>query len=251
MLALLASLSQATDRRLAELSRRLAARLLLAIAQSGPTARASGRRLRRAPADDASLDLDLDASFDGVLEARSQRRPLQLDDLIATRWERPTVAVCLLVDRSGSMSGERLATAALAAAICTWRGGQELSVFAFGQHVIELKPMGHVADASSVVGRVLGLRGYGTTDLAAALLAARRAQAASTSRRRVTLLLSDAEATTGGDPIPLARALEELIVIAPRDAQHLARTFADRAGARLGLVDRPSSIVAVLNEVLS
>ena len=44
--------------------------------------------------------------------ARGERRPPDLDELTARDWGRQDLAVCLLVDASGSMSGERLAVAA-------------------------------------------------------------------------------------------------------------------------------------------
>ena len=79
------------------------------------------------PAADAG-DLDVDASLDAVLEARAARRPPNLDDLTVRSWHRPGTALCLLVDRSGSMRGERLAAAAVAAAAVAYRNAPDCSV---------------------------------------------------------------------------------------------------------------------------
>jgi cobalamin biosynthesis protein CobT len=46
-------------------------------------------------------------------------------------WERPDTAVCLVIDRSGSMKGEALASAALAAAAVALRAPAFHAVIAF------------------------------------------------------------------------------------------------------------------------
>ena len=50
-------------------------------------------------------------------------------------WGRPDLALCLLVDASGSMSGSRLATAAVTAAACSWRAPGEYAVVSFARTV--------------------------------------------------------------------------------------------------------------------
>jgi Mg-chelatase subunit ChlD len=67
---------------------------------------------------DREGDLDLDASLTAIADARAAPRPVGLDELRARAWARPTLALCLLVDASGSMGGARLAAAALTAAAC-------------------------------------------------------------------------------------------------------------------------------------
>ena len=60
-------------------------------------------------------DLDIDASIEGISAARSQARPAALDDLTTVHWARAHTAFAVVVDRSGSMSGTRLAAAATVA----------------------------------------------------------------------------------------------------------------------------------------
>jgi uncharacterized protein with von Willebrand factor type A (vWA) domain len=81
----------------------------------------------------------------------------------------PGTALCLLVDRSGSMGGKPLATAALAAAAVAWRAPVDYSVLAFGKDVVVAKRPGRAKSGEQVVNDVLSLRGFGTTDLAGAL----------------------------------------------------------------------------------
>lgn len=249
-LDLLAKMSQATDRQLAALSRRLAGRVVLDLARSGPLRNRGTGRLTRVPADESATDLDLDASMDGLVQAHAERRRPRLDDLTATRWQQPITAVCLLVDRSGSMSGERLASAALAAAVCAWRAPAHFAVLAFGDKVIELKGLTQTRGAEEVVAEVLALRGHGTTDVGLALRSAHRQLAESGATRRLTVLLSDAEVTTGGDPIVSARNLDELVIVAPIDEPDHARDLAKRSGAKLAEVGGPMSVLDALRSVL-
>ncbi len=249
-LELLARMSQATDRDLAILARRLAGRLMLDLARTGEAKSRGVGRLTSARADESSSDIDIDASLDGIIAARGERRPVALDDLYTTRWQQPATAICLLVDRSGSMNGARLASAALAAAVCAWRAPKQFAVIAFGDRAIEIKGLRSIKPAETVVSEVLALRGHGTTDVALALRAAQRQLATSTASRKITLLLSDAEVTTGGDPVPVARSLDELLVLAPADELDHARRLIEAAGGRLAEVDSPLSVLGALRTVL-
>ena len=75
--------------------------------RGGRAPRRAGRPGRRS---------DLDRSLEAVADALAHGRVAGLDELTARDWRRPELALCLLVDTSGSMGGERLAVAALAAA---------------------------------------------------------------------------------------------------------------------------------------
>lgn len=249
-LDLLARMSQATDRELAALARRLAGRLMLDLSRTGRATSRGVGKLERSRADESSSDIDIDASLDGIIGARSERRPVALDDLFTTKWSRPDTAICLLVDRSGSMNGERLASAALAAAVCAWRAPKQFAVIAFGDRCIEIKSLTGTKAPENVVSEVLGLRGHGTTDVALALTAAQRQLATSAATRRITILLSDAEVTTGGDPVPVARGLDELLVLAPADEMEHARALVAAAGGRLAEVGAPMTVLGALRSVL-
>lgn len=250
-LELLAAMARATDERLRALARRLAGRLVLDLARTG---RARGRgigRLERGPLDASMGDLDLDASLPELLEARAGGRAADVEQLVTTRWRRPTTAVCLLIDRSGSMSGSRLVTAALAAAVCAWRAPADFAVGAFADTVVMIKSMERSKSAEQVVIDALTLRGHGTTDLALALRSASRQLARSGATRRITVLLSDAEVTKGDDPVPAARALDELVVIAPADGPEAAHALARAAGAKVTTVSSPHDVLRALREVLT
>ena len=249
-LDLLARMAQATDSELARLSRRLAGRLVLDLARTGRARSRGVGKLTTVRADVASGDLDIDASLDALVQAKVERRPPAIDELQATHWRKPGTAICLLVDRSGSMDGERLASAALAAAVCAWRAPEQFAVLAFGDKVVAIKELQQTKKPERVVAEVLALRGHGTTDVALALRAAARQLAPSTATRKLTVLLSDAEVTTGGDPVPAARGLDELVVLAPADEPEHAKALVEACGARMAEVAGPMSVLDSLRRVV-
>ena len=139
--------------------------------------------------------------------------------------------MCLLVDASGSMSGERLAVAATVTAACVLRAPAQHAVIAFAGDVRTLRPLHGGQPAAAVVDQVLGLRGHGVTRLADALRAASAELATARAQRRVVVLLSDCR-HTDEDPLPVARTVPELVVLAPRDDADQAAAFAAAVGAR-------------------
>jgi Mg-chelatase subunit ChlD len=245
VLALLAEMSAATDRRLAELARRLAGRLALDLVRVGGAAprRAVGRLATRRWRGDGG-DLDLDASVEPIVEARAAGVALDPHDLKVRTWARPTLAVALCVDRSGSMGGAPLAAAALAAAAVTWRAPDDASVLAFSSEVIVVRSHDVPRSVEAVVNDVLALRGHGTTDVAGVLRVAAEQLRRSTATRKVVVLMSDCRANVPGDVLAAARDLDELLILAPATDDDEARRLADAVGARLVTLDpeAPSTV---------
>ena len=248
-LALLVEIGTATDERLRSAARALAARVVLDRARTG-LPRSAGTRTLRARRADLGGDLDVDASLDALASARAEGRPVGLDELVARDWGRPETALCVLIDSSGSMSGERLAAAALTAAACAWRAPGDHAVLAFAREVVVLRDIGATRRPAAVVDQVLSLRGHGVTALATALRAAAAQLARTRASRRVVVLLSDCRATDEQDPVPAARALDELLVLAPADDSAQAEELARRAGARWaalsGAADAPRVLAGLL-----
>jgi Mg-chelatase subunit ChlD len=247
-LAMVAELVHATDESLRAQARRLAARLVLDRSRSGRPTRTGTARPRLVPADRGG-DLDVDASMDGIVTARGERRPAVLDELTARDWGRQDLAVCLLVDASGSMSGERLAVAATVTAACALRAPAQHAVLAFAGDVRTLRTLHGPEPAATVVDRVLALRGHGVTQLADALRAASRELASARAQRRVVVLLSDCR-HTDEDPVDVARTVPELVVLAPRDDADQARVFAAAVGARCAELLGADSAPALLRDLL-
>jgi magnesium chelatase subunit D len=249
-LALLADLTGATDQRLRELARRLAGRLMLDLARNGVSQRRGVGRLRTIKFDDCEGDIDIDASLEPLLFAHASQSAPALNDLFSQVWSRPFPAICLIVDRSGSMGGERLATAAVATAAVAWRSPIDYSVIAFSDDVLVIKSQNVWREPGEVVDDVLTLRGHGTTDLAKALKTARTQLLRSKASRRLVVLLSDCRPTAGHDPVDEARALDELLVIAPADDIQEGTTLAKTTGGRCAALARPSDVPAIFENLL-
>jgi Mg-chelatase subunit ChlD len=247
-LSLLAKLTGAADAELRLLARRLAGRVLLRLARAGRSETRGIGRLVGAPLD-AGRDLDVDGSIETLASAGGGR--VSASDLRATRWARPSAALSLVIDRSGSMSGDRLASAALAAAAVALRAEDDFSVIAFSSGVLVLKAQEAPREIAEVVDDVLALRGHGPTDLELALREARTQVARSRSSRSVVVLLSDCRSTAGSDAVGIARSIERLVVVAPDDDADDARSFAAAAGAELVLIAGPASIPGALSPALS
>ncbi len=250
VLSLLADLTGATDQRLRARAREIAGRLFLDLARTGPSRpRGVGRMVEQAYRIDGG-DLDIDASTDEIVVARAEGRAVDPDRLRMRAWTTPQTALCVLVDRSGSMSGRPLATAALAAAAASLRAPDDYSVISFSRQPVVVKSQEMTRPVVEVVDAVLALRGSGTTDLAAALLAAADQLARSTARRRIVIMLSDCRSTEPGDAVAAADAIEELVIIAPAGDDDDARDFARQTGAVVTTVTGPSEIADAFGRAL-
>ncbi len=249
-MALLADLTGATDPALRDLARRVAGQLFLDLSRRGPTRPRGVGRLSTQPYRPDAGDLDVDASLDALIAARSQRHAVDSEDLRVRSWGTPDTAVCLLVDRSGSMGGKPLATAAVTAAAVAWRAPDDYSVLTFGKDVVAAKSQDVVKPGEAVVDAVLALRGFGTTDRAAAVMAAGDQLSRSAAGRKITILLSDCRATAPGDPVVAAALLDELVIVAPDGDDEEALLYAALTGARITTVAGPSDAAAALARVL-
>jgi hypothetical protein len=120
-LATIARMTRATDVALRARAKQLAARLFLDLARDH---RSVGRGIGRIASVRFQPDgeLDVEASIDVLIDAAARRSAVDADSLRSRAWVAPSTAWCLLVDRSGSMHGEPVATAAMAAASVALRG---------------------------------------------------------------------------------------------------------------------------------
>ncbi len=229
--ALLCDLASATDAELRERARRLAARVFVRMARTGPFPRRGYRKL----ASSARLsegDLDLERTLE-----RASGRPRSGDDFVLRDWAAMRPAACLLIDHSGSMRGMGMALAAVAAASMAIAadGVADCSVVAFNRDAIVLQSQGRPRPARRLVTDILSLRAGGTTNLELALRAAAAQLVRAAASQRVAIVMSDCQATAGGDPFSALGGIDRLHVLgtsgdpeAARSGQELAR----RGGGR-------------------
>ncbi|WP_345524598.1 vWA domain-containing protein [Nocardioides endophyticus] len=243
-------MSHATDERLRDAVRRLAPRLIIDQTRRGIPRNRGVNKPRPVPAHRGG-DLDVDRSMDAIVGARAEARMPSLEDMTATAWSRPELALCLVIDYSGSMNGTRLTTAAVAGAACLTYAPEEHAVLAFAAATTPLKKITDAARATHTVERILALRGHGTTGLAGALREARLQLAGARAKRRVVLLLSDCRVTDEIDATAAARAIDELVILAPAEDDDEARRLARDSGARVTSIGSVLDIPNALNSMLA
>ncbi len=253
---LLADLARATDRELRAAAQRLAARIFFRLGASGQK---PSRGTRRLGAGRAEGDLDLEKTLDRW----SGLWPPDTSDLVTRSWRAHRRTLCLIIDRSGSMSGLAVAIAAVAAASVVlaasergWGGGRGLTpaIVAFSGDVTVLQAQGSRRDPAEVVGDLVALRGHGMTDLAAALRAAAAQMAGGPADERVAVLLSDCMPTAGGDPFLALTGISRLHVLCPLptpESEHAAAALARRGGGTSQPVRRLTDVAPALTRALS
>ncbi len=250
-LELLATVANATDITLRAAARRLAVQLVVRVARDTKQPARGIHRLRSTPGE-MSGDLDLDATLarsDGLL-------PVSTDEVVTRTWAAGRRAICLLVDRSGSMTGHQVAMAAMGAAGVILAGNErtEISVVAFNRDAIVLQHQGQARSVVDIVNDLLTLRGKGETDLALALRAARTELERTSARERLVILLSDAKHTAGQLPELAATGIDRLHVIGTSDDDESAergRAIAAAGRGRyarcLSVVDLPGALNSLVN----
>jgi Mg-chelatase subunit ChlD len=250
----LAAAARAFDPALRSAARALAARLPVGHPRRGVADRPGTSRLvtRREP---SGSDVDLDAS----LAARGGDPHWRAEHLHTRGWRSTGRAVVLLVDASGSVAGDELATAVLTASalVQRMRPGDELAVVAFWSRAVVLRPMSAAPRVDLVVDRLCDLRGGGTTDLDLALRTAAAQLSRSRAADRQVLLLSDGLATESPDPVDAARALarmparlQVMALSAEEEASASCAALAAAGGGRVAALHRPSQAPSAVRELL-
>jgi MoxR-like ATPase len=247
--ALLTDLAAATDRDLRAAAQRLAARVFVQVGRVGRARTRGTRRLVPDRRGDGDLDLDR------TLDRWDVGTPLAAGDLVTRTWTGHRRAVCLAVDTSGSMTGLGVAIAAVAAAGVVLTGGERLrtSLITFGRDVEVVQRAGQRRVAEDVVTHLLGLRGHGMTDLAAALRAARLQLAAEVADERAVVLLSDCLHTTGDPPETALGGIDRLHVLCPLptpESEEAARALAGRGGGTAQMVRTVRDLGPALTRLL-
>ena len=154
------------------------------------------------------------------------------------------------------MSGHAVGRAAIAAASVVAAAGERcyVSVIAFARDSIVLQEQGRPRSVDAVLGDVLTLRGRGVTDVGLALRGARRQLGRSGARERVAVLLSDAMATEGDDPLTALRGIDRLHVLGTSDepmSLDAGRLLARRGNGRHRCCTSVAEIPAAITWLLS
>jgi hypothetical protein len=108
--------------------------------------------------------------------------------------------------------------------------------------------------AEAVVRQLLGLRGHGLTDVAAALRAARVELLSAAADQRVVVLLSDCLHTTGDPPGSALAGIDRLHVLCPLptpESEAAARALSARGGGEARMIRSVRDIAPALTDLLA
>ena len=159
--------------------------------------------------------------------------------MIVREHRRLRRSVVLAIDISGSMSGERVQTAAAtvgALAAHLWR--DDVTVLAFWSDAAVLARLGAPVPPDRLIDTILRIPSQGLTNVEFPLQLARRQLAGLPSRDARVLLLSDCVHNSGPDPRPAAEALPRLDVLLDTSGEHDLQLGRDLAPAGRGRVAR-------------
>jgi MoxR-like ATPase/Mg-chelatase subunit ChlD len=155
-------------------------------------------------------ELDVEATLENLL-GKPHPEP---GDLIVQRRVDRRHQVVLMVDTSLSMAGEKMALAAVAAAVLALKlrpGDLAVVLFADGARVVSR--FGEEVTPAELVRRMLAVPCGGGTDIAAALRLGHAELQRGRDPSRSGLLVSDGVYTSGADPLPAAARFGPLHVL--------------------------------------
>jgi Mg-chelatase subunit ChlD len=150
-------------------------------------------------------DFDLDATLDRGLDPLSP-------SLAVTRREPREADLVLVIDTSLSMTGERVALVAVAAAILKLKL-EHVAVVAFDTTARVLVGCRVPVPAPELVLRILEVPAQGYTNIEDGLAKAFTELSTSSRREKVAMLLTDGAANVGWDPVARARRFRRLHVV--------------------------------------
>lgn len=200
----------AIDPAVRAIARQIAARLSVRRSRRDATTRRGIGELLSTPYRGASDEIDLDRTIEVLTE-----HPVPEDeDIVVRERMRTTRSVVLLVDVSGSMRGERIATAAATVgAVSSELSHDALGVIAFWSDAALLLKLGDPVHPMGLLDGILRIPARGLTNIAFPLELAQRQLARVPARDARVLLLSDGVHNAGPDPRPLAARLPRLDVL--------------------------------------
>ena len=153
----------------------------------------------------ADGELDLEATLEVP-------RPWTPEDLVLTRIEPREADVVAILDMSLSMTGEKIALTALAAAILRLKL-ERVAIIAFDTDAHVLVRVGESVTPRELVRRILEVPAQGYTNIEQGLRIALRELNRSARKERVGILMSDGIYNVGWDPVKVAAHYPRLHVV--------------------------------------
>jgi len=180
------------------------------------------------------------------------------EDWIALRREQKRVQIALMMDTSMSMSGKKLALAAVAAAVLSMRVPiKDLAHIAFDSTAHTLSHLNSREPTETIVDKIFKHSARGYTNIEAALREGREAFERGGVNRKVGLLITDGIYTAGGSPVEEASLFPRLFVFQTEEhkvdsglCEKMARVGKGRSIPVRGYEDLPQKMLDMANQML-
>lgn len=230
-------------------ARQIAARLAVPRARRDATSRRGVGELGSLPYRGGSDEIDLDRTIEVLAE-----HPVPEDeDIIVRDRIRTKRSVVLAVDVSGSMKGERVATAAATVgALAGELQHDDLAVIAFWSDAAILLHLGQPVKPMELLDAIMRIPARGLTNVAFPLELAAKQLARAPLRDARVILLSDCVHNAGPDPRPFAGRLARLDVLLDASGEHdveLGRDLARIGRGSLHVVHDHRGIAPAVSEI--
>lgn len=239
----------AVDPKVRELAHQIASRLSIPKPKRDSSATRGLGTLTTVPYRGASDEIDLDATIAVLAE-----NPVPDDEDILVRERlRTKRSIVLIVDVSGSMKGERIATAAATVgAVAGELVDDALAVIAFWSDAAIVLPLGEPVQPAELLDRILRIPARGLTNVAFPLDIAAEQLARVPAREARVILLSDCVHNAGPDPRPFAAKLPRLDVLLDASGENdleLGRELASRGRGLCRVVRTHRDVAPALSQM--
>lgn len=161
--------------------------------------------------DEVCLDSTIDESSVKIIT-----KLIEYEDIQVFRKEKARKSIVVMLDRSGSMIGEKIFLAAtVAASIALGAREHEYALLAFSEEVEFIKKMNETKSVENIVERILLLKSHGCTDIAKALEEGFKELMKSKEKDRIGIILTDGWYNVGEDPAEKSKLFPKLVVLCP------------------------------------
>jgi len=200
-----------------ETRRKLLPHLLKIIIERAKKISVTGLKLKRKigsysfDSDEICIDSTIDRSAVKII-----LNLLEYEDILVSKKEEVRRCIALMLDKSGSMVGEKLFLAAsitATIALTSYRYNYDYSLIVFDEDTRIIKKFGENKNVREVVESVLLLKPYGCTDIARALECGLKELMKCKFLDRVGLILTDGFYNMGDNPEEKARLFPKLNVL--------------------------------------
>jgi len=192
------------------LARKYATNIILKIVSRSQWGLKRGNIVGNQPYSWTSDDIDLDNTIEAIIDQCA----ISSEVIRVFERERAMKAYALIIDRSASMSGLKIALAALLSAMLIYSSANpSLVITAFNTKVNFIKHFNEILPPNIVVDKILDLKAYGYTDIALALRTTYKELMKSGLSEYIGILITDGEWTAGENPLKYASLFDRLHVV--------------------------------------